>query len=78
MPNPNDLVEVKMTRELKTLMYKYYREKASTSQTLLNKQKAEHISIENRKQEEIDEDEEDSDFLIEEGKYIEWLREFKR
>lgn len=50
VPNPNDLAEVKITRDLKKLMYKYYKEKTMEAQSRLNQQKGERMYIENQKQ----------------------------
>ena len=75
VPNPNDLVEVKMTKELKALMYKYYKEKTAESQSLLSQQKAAHVLSDRNNQKTIQSsDSEDSDLQIEEGN---WLCKFK-
>jgi len=37
IPNPNDLAEVRMTKDLKVLMHKYYREKTATVQSQISR-----------------------------------------
>jgi 23S rRNA pseudouridine2605 synthase len=55
VPNPNDLAEVRITKELKYLLKKYFKEKTALTQSQLSKQKTELIYKEKRLKEKLEE-----------------------
>ena len=73
VPEPNHLVEVKMTQDLKKLMFRYYKEKTAEAQSRYNKQKSEHMLLQQKKeakrQSAIQGDEETDENLVDEGFY---------
>lgn len=50
VPNPNDLVEVKMTPELRKLMYDYYRDRTQEATQLFASTSSKAMIEENKKQ----------------------------
>ncbi|CAI2366152.1 unnamed protein product [Moneuplotes crassus] len=58
VPNPNDLAEVRMTKQIKTLLFKYYKEKAQESQERYHKERTEHLYLQTQKQEALEAEQE--------------------
>lgn len=77
VPNPNDLAEVRLTKELKYLLQRYFKEKTALSQSQLSKQKAKQIYKEKQIKERLKENEQESPLEIEENERIYDFEDFE-
>lgn len=70
VPNPNDLVEVRVTKELTRLMHNYYKDKTKETQMLIDRQKNQIASSKSKKSNTLAEDDQTKENLIEENERI--------